>query len=83
MMRVSIKTASDHCTHLAGHSGMGVTICGMEMDGDSSVGIDPAQNSDRRINCPQCLGIIYGCREIPKRWIGSATESGKAREVEG
>lgn len=83
MMRVSIKTASDHCTHLAGHSGMGVTICGLEMDGDPQLGIEPSQGSDRRINCPQCLGIIQGCREIPKRWIGSSAESGKAREVEG
>lgn len=83
MKRVLIRTSSDFCIHLAGHSGMGVTICGMEMDGDSSVGIDPAQNSDRRINCPQCLVIIQGCREIPKRWIGSSAESGKARDVEG
>lgn len=69
--RIQIKTQDDACVHLAGHSGMDSTICGLEMSGDPSLGIDPGHHSDRRINCAQCLGIILACREIPKRWIGA------------
>lgn len=40
------------------------TLCGLETAGDSEIGIKPARESSRPVDCPVCLSIVKHCEEI-------------------
>lgn len=73
MKRVSIRTDDDECVHFVNETGIGpsdATLCGLDAsDGDPKLGIDVPIQSNRAVDCPACLRIVWACRRIPRRLL--------------
>lgn len=49
--------------HADGHSGNDYTLCGLTLDGDSTV-INSHEVITGKITCPECIAIIKHCRTL-------------------
>ena len=67
MSHIKIKTEDDNYSHEEYNDGK--TLCGLEMDGDSGLGIEIGNSTKQKINCPHCIENIKHCWEIDKKEI--------------
>ena len=73
MKRVSIRTDADERVHFMNETGAGpsdATLCGLDAcEGDDRFGIEAPIVSIRRVDCPDCLRIVWACRRIPRQLL--------------
>jgi len=50
--------------HYGGAKQGGVTLCGLECDGDSELNITPGVYIEGKITCPDCIAIIRHCHNV-------------------
>lgn len=61
--RLCIRTDTDACIHF--DTGInGYSLCGLETQGDSVIGIQSGRPTTRKVNCPDCIRIVRFCKEI-------------------
>lgn len=61
--RILIKTETDSYVHFdTGKNNY--TLCGLETGGDSFLEIDEGKPTTRKVNCPDCIGIVKFCSRI-------------------
>lgn len=60
-----IKTSEDDCVH---HDlgKMDYTLCGLDILGDPSIGIQKAKETTDKVDCGDCLYILNVCAQILK-----------------
>lgn len=61
---LQIKTDRDNNVHPYYHNGL--TVCGLEADGDSGLGIKTGIPVNKKITCKDCIDIIEHCKGINK-----------------
>lgn len=59
---LKIKTPEDNLVHF--ESGNSYTLCGLETDGDSVLGLGLCIETKQKVNCDKCLEIVEYCRTI-------------------
>jgi hypothetical protein len=62
MRHLRIKTDQDNLIHSEGTDDH--TLCGLDACGDSQLGIEQPKETNRKINCPDCIQIIRFCWSI-------------------
>lgn len=56
--------------HCQGVDGNDYTLCGFSLDGQEG-SIEEVKSSPPRVDCPQCLAVIYFCRKLSARTFAS------------
>lgn len=65
--------------HCESYGGMDYTLCGTSMDGDIGT-VGSYRYVNKKINCPDCLALIFFCKKIPNKALDSGPEKkGKIR----
>ena len=65
-IHVKIKTVENYNVHIDTLVN-NYTLCGLETGGDNSIGIEVSRVTNRKVNCPQCIGIINFCKKIKRK----------------
>ena len=63
MAHIKIKTDYGEFVH-ASRKMNNYTLCGIETDGDETIGIAKGVVTNEKINCPDCIEIITYCKSI-------------------
>lgn len=60
---LKIKTTDDNLVHFDQQHNE-YTLCGLDIMGDSHLGIEPAVITTEKVNCKQCIDIVEFCKSI-------------------
>jgi hypothetical protein len=64
MNHVRIKTDTDNCVHFE-NPYRDQTLCGLDCsEGDPTIGISALIDTNRKVDCEECINTIMLCKEV-------------------